>query len=71
MTKKIAAVQLPKDLVEDLIDASLRFQEVIEALEVQLDKKTVERLKRGEKEYRQGRYSTAASRDEIEKVLST
>ncbi|MDE1766847.1 MAG: hypothetical protein KGI27_11340 [Thaumarchaeota archaeon] len=70
MTKKTTAVQLPKDLVEDLIEASLRFQEVVETLEVQLDKKTVERLKRGEKEYRQGRYNTAANRDEIEKVLS-
>ncbi len=70
MVRKGASVQLPKDLITDLFEASLRFHELVETLEVQLDQKTVRRLKVGEKEYRQGRYKVASTRREIEKVLS-
>lgn len=71
MAKKEGSLQLPKELVADLFEASLRFQEVVETLEVQLDKETVRRLKQGEREYRQGKYKVASSREGIEKVLST
>lgn len=71
MSKKESSVQLPKKLVADLLEASLRFQEVAETLEVQLDKETVRRLKQGEREYREGKYKVTSSREEIEKVLST
>ena len=70
MAKKESSVRLPKELVADLFEASLRFQEVVETLEVQLDKETVRRLKQGEREYREGRYRVASSLEEIERVLS-
>lgn len=71
MSGKADSVQLPKELVSELLEASLRFQEVVETLEVQLDKETVRRLKEGEREYVRGKYRVASSREEIEKVLSS
>ncbi|MBI2184543.1 MAG: hypothetical protein HYU39_06250 [Thaumarchaeota archaeon] len=63
-------MQVPKKLITDLLEASLRFHEVVETLEVQLDKETLRRLKIGEKEYKQGEYRVASTRQEIDKVLS-
>jgi len=70
VAKKRASVQLPKELVTDLFEASLRFHEVVATLEVLLDEQTVRRLKMGEKEYRQGKYRVASTRREIDEVLS-
>ena len=64
------SVQVPKELITDLLEASLRFHEIVETLEVQLDKETLRRLKIGEKEYKQGKYRVASTRQEIDKVLS-
>jgi len=47
MDEKERSVQVPKKLITDLLEASLRFHEVIETLEVQLDKETLRRLKIG------------------------
>lgn len=71
MARKGASVQLPRELITELFEASLRFHEVVETLEVQLDKETVRRLKIGEKEYRQGKYKVASTRQKINKVLSS
>jgi len=70
MAKKGVSVQLPKSLVTDLLEASLRFNEVVETIEVLLDKETLRRLKTGEKEYSQGKYRAAHSHQEIDRVLS-
>lgn len=70
MEGKGGSVQVPKKLITDLLEASLRFHEVVETLEVQLDKETLRRLKIGEKEYKQGEYRVASTRQEIDKVLS-
>jgi len=70
VAKKRASVQLPKELVTDLFEASLRFHEVVATLEILLDEQTVRRLKMGEKEYRQGKYRVASTRREIDEVLS-
>jgi len=64
-------VQLPRKFITDLFEASIRFHEVVETLEVQLDKETVRRLKIGEREYREGRFKVASTPREIEKVLSS
>jgi len=53
-----------------LLDASLKFHELVETLEVQLDKETVHRLKTGEKEYKEGKHKIASTQKEIDKVLS-
>ena len=70
VAKKGTSVLLPRELIEDLFEASLRFHEVVETLEVQLDNETVRRLKTGEKQYRQGQYKVASNREDIIKVLS-
>jgi len=70
VAKKESLLHQPKELIADFFEASLRFQEVVETLEVQLDKETVRRLKQGEREYGQGRYKVSSSREEIESVLS-
>ncbi len=71
MVRKGSQVQIPEALLRDLYEASLRFLQVYETLEVQLDKETLRRLKKGEKEYQQGKYKVASSRHEISRVLSS
>ena len=43
--------------------------EVLEPLEVLLDKATIKRLKQGEKEYSEGKYVTAKTREEARRIL--
>jgi len=62
------SVRLPKKVLEELLKTSLEFTEVIERMEVLLDEKTVNRLKRGEREYKSGKYVTA-TKTEVNKVL--
>ncbi len=71
MARRADSIQLPKDLVADLLESSLRFQEVAETLEVQLDKKTVRRLKTGDKELKKRKYKVASSREDINRILSS
>jgi len=69
MARRSDSIQLPKDLVADLLESSLRFQEVAETLEVQLDKKTIKRLQTGDKELKKLQYKVASSREGIENLL--
>ncbi len=69
-SKKRGSIQISKELAADLLSASIKVSEVVETLEVQLDKETIRRLKRGEKEYGKGRFKTARTKQEIVKVLS-
>ena len=64
-------MNLPKNLVASLLESSLMFQEVAETLEVQLDKKTVKRLKTGDRELKTGRYKVASGREDIDRILSS
>lgn len=68
MAKISGSVRLPKKVLEELLKTSLEFTEVIERMEVLLDEKTVNRLKRGEREYKSGKYITA-TKTEVDKVL--
>ena len=54
-----------------LYEASVRFEQIIETMEVLLDKKTMQRIKLGEKQYRKKAYVLARNADEIRKVLSS
>ena len=71
MARRADSIQLPKELVADLLESSLRFQEVAETLEVQLDKKTVKRLKIGDRELKKRQYKVASSREDIDRILSS
>jgi hypothetical protein len=71
MARIADSIQLPKELVVDLLESSLRFQEVAETLEVQLDKKTVKRLRIGDMELEKRQYKVASSREDIDRILSS
>jgi len=71
MARRADSIQLPRELVADLLESSLRFQEVAETLEVQLDKKTVKRLKTGHRELKKRQYKVASSREDIDRILSS
>ena len=71
MARRADSVQLPRALVEDLLESSLRMQEIAETLEVQLDKRTMRRLKIGESQLKGGQYKGASSREEIHRILSS
>jgi len=62
------SVRLPKKVIEELLKTSLEFTEVIERMEVLLDDKTVKRLRRGEREYKSGKY-ISATKTEVDKVF--
>ena len=65
MARASPTIKLPRDLVEELYDASIRFSRTLETLEVLLDKATVRRLKLGEKQYHRGQFVTAKNAGEI------
>ena len=64
-------IRLPKDVVEEMYRASVRIAEILETLEVLLDKKTTRRINLGEQQYRRMQYVVARGPREIRKVLST
>jgi predicted metalloenzyme YecM len=71
MAHKADSIQLPKDLVADLLESSSRLQEIAETLEVQLDEKTVKRLRIGDKELKKRQYKTASGQEDIDRILSS
>jgi len=70
LTASTQTIRLPKDVVEEMYRASERFAELLETLEVLLDKKTLRRIRR-ERQYRRKEYAVAKGPREIRKVLST
>ena len=66
-----ASVRLPRKVVEELYDASVRFASVLETLEVLMDKQTMRRIKTGEKEYSKRKYVVAKGPAEIRRALSS
>ena len=66
-----ASVRLPRKVIEELYDASVRFASVLETLEVLMDKQTMRRIKTGEKEYSRRQYGVAKGPAEIRRALSS
>jgi hypothetical protein len=64
-------IKLPKDVVEEMYRVSSRFAELLETLEILLDKKTLRRIRLEEAQYRRKQYVVAKGPREIRKVLST
>ena len=54
-----------------LYEASVKFEQIIETMEVILDGKTMQRIKLGEKQYCKKAYVLARDAEEIRKVLSS
>lgn len=71
MVASTQTIRLPKGVVEEMYRTSIRFAEVLETLEVLLDKKTMRRIKLGEQQFRRKQYITAKGSKEIRKALST
>jgi len=69
-TMAAATVRLPRKVVEELYDASLRVAGVVETLEVLMDKRTMRRIKMGEREYSMRKYVFAKGPAQIRKALS-
>ena len=70
-TVATASVRLPREVIEELYDASVRFASVLETLEVLMDKQTMRRIKTGEKEYSRRQYVVAKGPAEIRRALSS
>ncbi len=70
-TVATASVRLPRKVIEELYDASIRFASVLETLEVLMDKQTMRRIKTGEKEYSRRQYVVAKGPAEIRRALSS
>ncbi len=73
MTRTVSngTIRLPRSVVEDLYDASVRFASVLETLEVLMDKSTMKRIKTGDRQYSKHQYVVARSPSEIRKALSS
>lgn len=64
-------VRLPKSVVAGLYEASVRLEQIIETMEVLLDKKTMRRIRLGESQYHKKSYVLARDAEEILRVLSS
>ena len=64
-------VRLPKSVVAGLYEASPRSEQNIETVEVLLDRKTMQRIKLGEEQYRRKAYILVCDAEEVRKVLSS
>ncbi len=71
MVTSTQTIKLPKNFVEEIYRTSVRFAELLETLEVLLDKNTMRRIKLGEQKYRRKQYVAAKGSREIRRVLTT
>ena len=71
MVASTKTIRLPRQVVEEMYRTSMRFTEILETLEVLLDKKTMRRIKLGEQQLRRKQYVIAKGPKEIRKVLSS
>lgn len=71
MRESSQTVRLPRSVVAGLYEASMKFEQIVETMEVLLDKNTMRRIKLGESQYRKGAYVPAPNVEEIRKVLSS
>ncbi len=71
MVTSTQTIRLPKGVVEEMYRTSVRFTELLETLEVLMDKKTMRRIKLGEQQFRHKQFAMAKGPKEIRRVLST
>ena len=63
------SVVIPKDLLRELYVGLVKVEEVLATLEELFDKEGLERIKKAEKEYREGEYVTVRGSDEIRQLI--
>ena len=64
------SVVIPKDLLRDLYIGLVKVEEVLATLEELFDKEGLQRIKKAEKEYKEGKYVTVRDSSEIKKLIS-
>ena len=64
------SVVIPKDLLRDLYIGLAKVEEVLATLEELFDKEGLQRIKKAEKEYKEGKYVTVRDSSEIKKLIS-
>ena len=64
-------VRVPISVLAGLYEASVKFEQIIETMEILLDKKTLQRIKLGKKQYHKKAYVLARDSEEILKALSS
>ena len=70
LPKKRTSIQLSNDLATELLEASIKVNEVVESLEVQLDKETMRRLKLGERQNSLSQFKVAKNPAEIDTIFA-
>jgi hypothetical protein len=63
-------VTIPEELLKDLYVGLARVEEVLATLEELMDREGLERIRKAEEEYRQGKFETVRNSGEIERLLS-
>jgi hypothetical protein len=61
-------IQIPMKMFEEMYDAHKKMDQVLETLEVLMDRATLKRLKKGEEELKAGNYIDATP-EEIKEIL--
>jgi hypothetical protein len=61
-------IQVPKKILIEMYDMEEKMEQMVETLEVLLDKETMKRLKKGEEELMKGEYIEAGL-EEVEEIL--
>ncbi len=62
-------LSLSKKVFEDMIVLRNEIESIIETLEIMSDKELMEGIKRGEKDYAEGRFTECKNKDEMHKFL--
>jgi len=63
------SVVIPKDLLRDLYIGLVKVEEVLATLEELFDKEGLQRIKKAEKEYKEGEYITVRDSSEIKEFI--
>jgi hypothetical protein len=61
-------IQIPRRMVEEMYEACIKIEDIIETLEELMDEEGLERLKRKEEELKRGEYIDA-NPEEVEELL--
>lgn len=70
-TAATVSVRIPREVIEELYDASVRFASVLETLEVLMDKQTIRRIKTGERKYSKRQYVVAKGPADVRRALAS
>jgi len=62
-------ITLPKEILQNLIKNLDEIKSILETIEELLDKEALKRIKEGMKDYKEKRYITAKTKEELKEIL--